>query len=239
MNYKSTSHFVFEDTLLIVTSSHGTELLEHGYVGSAWTLYEEVLRVPLVVHAPGFVAPGRVAHPVSLADVVPTLQSACGLGAGILALDGQALVERSRNGLTPRPARGEVIAELVVPELCILRACIRADWKLVEAVAWVAPEERLALTGRYDEIIAQMQDGTIPRPDPWGAPVRRELFDLAQDPRETEDAALRFPDQLALLTVRLGRYAEFCLRNGLAAKEAARRAELPEAVDQLQQLGYL
>ena len=41
------------DTLLVVTSSHGVELLEHGYVGSGWTLFDEVLRVPLVVHAPG------------------------------------------------------------------------------------------------------------------------------------------------------------------------------------------
>jgi arylsulfatase A-like enzyme len=39
----------FEDTVVVVTSDHGQALGEHDYYGHAWTLYEEVTRVPLLV----------------------------------------------------------------------------------------------------------------------------------------------------------------------------------------------
>jgi hypothetical protein len=43
-------------TLVVVTSDHGEEFLEHGSWEHQKTLYEEVVRVPLIVHGPG-VAP--------------------------------------------------------------------------------------------------------------------------------------------------------------------------------------
>ena len=42
-------------TLSVVLSDHGEELGEHGAVGHGRTLYEEVVRVPLLFHAPGVV----------------------------------------------------------------------------------------------------------------------------------------------------------------------------------------
>ena len=62
-----------DDTLLVVTSDHGEEFLEHGNVGHGATPYEEVLRVPLVVRGPGVPAGRRVAAPVGLVDLAPTL----------------------------------------------------------------------------------------------------------------------------------------------------------------------
>jgi arylsulfatase A-like enzyme len=61
-----------ESTLVLVTSDHGEEFLDHGSWEHQKTLYEEVVRVPLVVHAPGF-APRRESAPASLLDVAPTL----------------------------------------------------------------------------------------------------------------------------------------------------------------------
>jgi len=230
---------LFDDTLLVVTSPHGTELLDHGYVGSAWTLYDEVLRVPLVVHAGGTLAPGRVTEPVSLVDLAPTLQHVFGLERSEHALDGEVLLDPTASGLAPRAPVGEAIAELVVPELCILRACVREEWKLIETVSGVPPEERLELLASYESLIARMQDGEIPRPDPWGAPVRRELYDLDADPGETDDRAASATRRADYLSTILARYAESCLENGLPAARAARRAEVPESLEQLQQLGYL
>ena len=67
-----------ENTLVILTADHGEELLDHGFVGHASTslqakLYEELLRIPLIVSWPGRVATGRRAELVSQIDVLPTV----------------------------------------------------------------------------------------------------------------------------------------------------------------------
>lgn len=62
----------WRDTLVVFTSDHGEELFEHGGFEHGHSLYDEVLRVPLVIWGPG-VAAGRYDSPVSLADLAPTV----------------------------------------------------------------------------------------------------------------------------------------------------------------------
>jgi arylsulfatase A-like enzyme len=59
-------------TLVVVTSDHGEEFQEHGSWEHQKTLYEEVVRVPLIVRGPG-VGARREAAQVSLLDVAPTV----------------------------------------------------------------------------------------------------------------------------------------------------------------------
>ena len=59
-------------TFVVLTADHGEAFGEHGTHMHGSTLYEEVVRVPLVVAGPGH-APRRVHAPVSLLDVAPTL----------------------------------------------------------------------------------------------------------------------------------------------------------------------
>lgn len=61
------------NTVFVLTSDHGEEFLEHGCLGHAATLYDEVLRVPLIVFGEGVVRGRRVLSLVSLLDVVPTV----------------------------------------------------------------------------------------------------------------------------------------------------------------------
>ena len=65
-----------EDTLVVLTADHGEELL--GFVGHASTslqakLYEELIRIPLIVSWPGRVPVGRVSDVASQIDVLPTV----------------------------------------------------------------------------------------------------------------------------------------------------------------------
>ncbi|UCE86438.1 MAG: sulfatase, partial [Deltaproteobacteria bacterium] len=62
-----------ERTLTVVVGDHGEGLLDHGWLEHGVHLYEEAVRVPLVVHWPGRIRPQRVPHPVGLVDVLPTL----------------------------------------------------------------------------------------------------------------------------------------------------------------------
>ncbi len=68
------------NVLVIATSDHGEELGDHGGIGHAVTLYEEVVRVPLIVRWPAVLPKGvRVDSVVSLLDIFPTLAQLAGL----------------------------------------------------------------------------------------------------------------------------------------------------------------
>lgn len=59
-------------SVVVVTADHGEEFGDHGGRYHGTTVYDEQVRVPLIVHAPGVLKPHRVAAPVSLVDLMPT-----------------------------------------------------------------------------------------------------------------------------------------------------------------------
>lgn len=64
---------VLDDTLVVVTSDHGEQFLEHGHlVHGGNGLYEEVLRIPVLIAGPG-VDPAVVETPMASIDLFPTL----------------------------------------------------------------------------------------------------------------------------------------------------------------------
>ncbi|HZO12455.1 MAG TPA: sulfatase-like hydrolase/transferase, partial [Polyangiaceae bacterium] len=65
--------------IVIVGADHGEEFEDHGGRYHGTTVYEEQVRVPLVFNAPGLVAPRRVAEPVSLVDLMPTVLGGLGI----------------------------------------------------------------------------------------------------------------------------------------------------------------
>jgi len=68
-----------EDTLVVVTSDHGEEFLEHGGIYHGRTLYSEVINVPLLMYLPGGEPTLSVDDKVSLIDILPTLRDFIGL----------------------------------------------------------------------------------------------------------------------------------------------------------------
>jgi choline-sulfatase len=69
---------VLERALVVLTADHGEELFDHGGFGHGHAMYDEVLRVPLIVWGRG-VRPGRIAAPVSVIDIAPTVLDALGI----------------------------------------------------------------------------------------------------------------------------------------------------------------
>jgi arylsulfatase len=62
-----------EETLVAVTSDHGEELFEHGGVLHGYTLYEEMMSIPLVLWAPGRLRPRTIDEPTDTLDLHATL----------------------------------------------------------------------------------------------------------------------------------------------------------------------
>jgi arylsulfatase A-like enzyme len=72
-----------ENTLVIVTADHGEEFWDHGEIGHGYSLYKEVVHVPLVFFYPeGGIKPQRVLGNFSLLDILPTLRDILDLPDG-------------------------------------------------------------------------------------------------------------------------------------------------------------
>lgn len=80
-----------EDVLMIVTSDHGEEFFDHGGVLHGHTLYDELLRVPLIFHWPGRLSPAVVEAPSDTVDLHETLRALVGAPASSAAAGGQSL----------------------------------------------------------------------------------------------------------------------------------------------------
>jgi arylsulfatase A-like enzyme len=65
-----------DDTLVVVTSDHGEEFLEHGGTLHNGKLYEELVRIPLLMRVPGQ-GPSRFSASVRNIDVMPTILDFC------------------------------------------------------------------------------------------------------------------------------------------------------------------
>jgi len=154
---------VLDDTIVVVTSDHGDEFFEHGNKGHAKALYDETVRVPLVLRHPRRVPAGRVVEEqVRLADVAPT----------ILGLAGVPAPKDFGTAADTAHREQDLSAWLVgersdFPELLAFGETSRAG-----------PPKRFARS-RGEKYIEQARG----RPRP-------ELYDLDGDPGETKDLAV-------------------------------------------------
>jgi arylsulfatase A-like enzyme len=84
-------------TVIAVTADHGEEFAEHGGRFHATTLYDEILRVPLVMRVPGRNA--QLVHvPAGCGDLLPTLLGVAGHERGLTHYGQDVLA-----GAEPRP----------------------------------------------------------------------------------------------------------------------------------------
>ncbi len=100
-----------DDSIVVLTADHGDSLGEDGRWGHAYTIFPEILRVPLIVRVPGRLLAGRYWNPAAaayLTDLAPTLDSLLGHEPDAPAEPfGRPLFARSREEFDKdtRPAR--------------------------------------------------------------------------------------------------------------------------------------
>jgi hypothetical protein len=122
---------LLDRTVIVVAGDHGESLGEHGERDHGVFIYENVLRVPLIVRAPAL-RPFRVGEVVRLTDVMPTALDL--LDVPSPALDGVSLVDVMRGrraGLNL-----EAYSESLYPQRLgwsPLRALRDARYKLIDA----------------------------------------------------------------------------------------------------------
>ncbi|MCA9594343.1 MAG: sulfatase [Myxococcales bacterium] len=117
----------WDKTAVIVSSDHGEAFGEHGLMQHAHELYEEVVRVPLIVHVPG-AKPRRVKAPHTHLDLAPTIAELMGQPA-LPSFEGESLVPE----IDGAQGKDKLIAlELAADNIQEQRrAIIDGDYKLI------------------------------------------------------------------------------------------------------------
>jgi choline-sulfatase len=114
-----------DNTMVIVLADHGDMLGERG-LWYKMNFFEGSARIPLIVHSPKHFSAGRVAAPVSLVDVLPTLVDVAGVhdhASGIPHLDGESLVPLCEGVVpsNPRTVTGQYMAEGSMAPIIMIR----------------------------------------------------------------------------------------------------------------------
>jgi arylsulfatase A-like enzyme/Tfp pilus assembly protein PilF len=79
-------------TLIVIAGDHGEDLGDHGEGSHGVFLYESTMRIPLVMSLPGSLPEGAIyGHPVSIADIFPTILGLLGIESAGPAPQGRSL----------------------------------------------------------------------------------------------------------------------------------------------------
>lgn len=152
---------LLKGAVLVYTADHGDELLDHGGFDHGHSLYQELLHVPLVMRVPGRKAQ-RIATPVSMLDVAPTVLDAFDLKAPP-AFRGESLLPLARGAARKgrqlfaetqtRKSRPLLYAVREGTRKCIVGLSRKEQGKMVSTEVFelaTDPGERTSLEGEGD-----------------------------------------------------------------------------------------
>ena len=208
-------------TLVVFTTDHGEEFLDHGRTFHGQTVYGELTQVPLMMRWPGVLPAGRVVDDVvQTIDVMPTLLAISGLAAPA-EIQGQSLVPLVRGEAAagpswrPRPAISEKAltdpskGAAPPPHDTEAFAIVDGGWKLVHHTA-----------------------------RPSGAP-EFELFDFAKDPLNLHDVAAQHPEEVQRLAKLVAGWGQMARAARLKPDAEATKGLTQEQLQRLRSLGYV
>jgi arylsulfatase A-like enzyme len=159
-----------KSTLLVISSDHGEEFLEHDRMYHGQSLYSELVQVPLIMRWPDGIPAGKVVKETAqIIDIMPTLLEFSEL-EGPKDRQGRSLVASIREiqEFVPRPVFSERVATKTVysppPRGEYQVAMFSQEWKLI-----------------------QIQKGNDKR-------SRYELFNRRQDPFDRHNLAKQHPE---------------------------------------------
>lgn len=179
-------------TIVAVFSDHGENLGDHGQKGGhhGVSVYDEVVRVPLMIAGPG-IEPRRVADPVSIVDLAPTLLDLIGAD-GLPGADGRSLAGHLfGEPMPPAPTVSEFYDFGLT-----LRAIVDGRYKLIRDVRLGSvqlfdlatdPGELVDIAGRAPDVTQRLGEWL----DTW---VEYRVDPVERDPSRCKNLVPRDPD---------------------------------------------
>jgi arylsulfatase len=210
----------WENTLFVLTSDHGEEFFEHGAIGHGFSLYQEVVHVPLILRGPGVPAGHVHEEPVQILD----------LAATVLALAGRERVDfGDGTSFHRRLERAPAASETPLDEPLFLESEFGQDDTNHRAFVFTG-----ARLGPWKLVLTEENQFFPP-----ARHGREALFHLGRDPDEKKNL-FHESEHMALvegLLARLRTHAQFLFEHGFRDVKPA--ALTPEVEASLKALGYI
>ncbi len=210
---------VYDRTLIVVASDHGEEFFDH----RGWThthgVYDELLRIPLILKMPGSKFKGRRLEPiVRITDLMPTILETAGVPFGEASISGRSL--------TPILKGREKADRVFLAEF----GGDAVDSHVPQRVATNEGRRKLILNQPYSKPQIAFFQTRPPQPPPV------ELYDLGADPGERTNIADR-PAETPILRGLILRAQKAA---ALIPEKTEERSKIDRALkDQLRALGYI
>ncbi len=203
---------LYDNSTIILVSDHGEEFFDHGAWEHGHSLYNELIKIPLLVKFPNNNYAGtRISATVSITDIVPTLMELYEIPGNIDDIHGRSLLEAIDG--TER-SKNRIVFSYLAPGS--LRTGI--------------PEKIALISGAYKYILQKPMTAKdtsfFLTPPP---PLKNEMYNIQEDPEETNNIRLR----------NRKKEKEFeKILNAITLKEG-KKGNFKELNDTLRSLGYL
>lgn len=162
-----------DNTIVLLTTDHGDQLLEHGLEGKN-VFFESSVKVPFLISWPNHIRPAKQDELLEMIDVLPTLLDLCGLPPR-KAVQGRSFAQlvAPTQGRPAYQPREFAFAENVIPEVITNRG-MNMYYAPGEGVGGILhPDAKMLRTQRYKFNYYVGNGG--------------ELYDLQTDPGETRN----------------------------------------------------
>lgn len=218
---------LYDQSMIILTSDHGEEFYEHGAWMHGPGLYDESIRVPLIIKFPDSRFRGkRIATLVRQVDIMPTVLDVMGIPAGELNLEGRSLlpvVQGKEKG--DRTFLADAVYDTSFGNS---RRGEEPDMIFPDKVAFGIKKNKLIFNRELEPDVYRF----FSPPPPRGQAA--ELFDLETDPGEKRNLASQKADSVRDQV----RIIQEVYKN--VAKKRAKRIQVDEKLEeQLRALGYI
>lgn len=212
----------FENTLVIICSDHGEHLGEKEFIGHSLTLYNELVRVPLIIRDPSGNFPRSTApdHIVSTRRLFHSVLTAASLATPeeeSLSLANRAASDPESMGVFAEAIPPQNVLNLMQkrqPELVLSRACDQT-----RRAIWSGNHKLIATGGN-----------------------RFELYDVDADPHENLNLSAILPENVEVLQECLESFADQLFSDPSVSDLVTERApgfDDPDVQQRLRDLGYL
>lgn len=208
---------LYDRTMLILTSDHGEEFFEHSGWGHGYSVYDEALKVPLIIKFPDSSFKGKIYDQiVSLVDIMPTILDWLDIDFSDANIDGKSLVpilaEREK---TDRKFIADVAGNVL-------------NYHNLEKITINQEKVKLILnkdSSSRDNEFFRFKPPTVP-------PI--EVYDLRSDSMEKNNIAEKYPDLTRQLMAWLNDFYS------TAVKKDVKKMVMDEKLkEQLRALGYI
>ncbi len=208
---------ILDNTLVVVVSDHGEEFWEHGYTAHGHSLYQELTHNVFLMWNPALLPqPRRIAEPVQLVDLMPTVLELLNIPAeGVI--QGQSLVPLIKG--RPFQRQGYV-------------ACSRFAHPYPRGFAPEYSTDTFALLDREWKFIYRSQAKRARLPEV-------ELYDRRADRAEARNVAAQHPEIASRFRAEIDRWIEGQKQVRKLLGPGGTATLDQQSIERLRSLGYL